>query len=252
MFLKKGYLHTVVFSFLFLFFHTLQAQSVTMDSLLKRVLSTDEFLPMLIDSALKNSPEYRRATNSESIEKANYQISKNVIFDALSLQSSYNYGTNFFSSNNTSLTPGFANLTKAQNGNYTVGIGLQLPISQIINRKNILKLGQSRLNMANAEQEMVVLNIKQQVIQLYLDFKLIHKLMAISSKNKEAAQINNLMAEKDFLNGQINVEQASVVLGVYNKSVVEYETYVNKFQNSYLQLEAFTGTTISSLLMQFK
>ena len=241
MFLKKGYLHTVVFSFLFLFFHTLQAQSVTMDSLLKRVLATDELLPMLIDSALKNSPE-----------KANYQISKNVIFDALSLQSSYNYGTNFFSSNNTSLTPGFANLTKAQNGNYTVGIGLQLPISQIINRKNILKLGQSRLNMANAEQEMVVLNIKQQVIQLYLDFKLIHKLMAISSKNKEAAQINNLMAEKDFLNGQINVEQASVVLGVYNKSVVEYETYVNKFQNSYLQLEAFTGTTISSLLMQFK
>ena len=128
MFLKKGYLHTVVFSFLFLFFHTLQAQSVTMDSLLKRVLATDELLPMLIDSALKNSPEYRRATNSESIEKANYQISKNVIFDALSLQSSYNYGTNFFSSNNTSLTPGFANLTKAQNGNYTVGIGLQLPI----------------------------------------------------------------------------------------------------------------------------
>jgi outer membrane protein TolC len=223
-----------------------------MDSLLKRVLASDELLPMLIDSAIKYSPEFRRATNSESAEKANYQISKNVIYDALSLQSSYNYGTNFFSSNNNSLTPGFANLTKAQNGNYTVGIGLQLPISQIINRKNILKLGQSRLNMANAEQERVVVNIKQQVIQLYLDFKLIHKLMAISSKNKEAAQVNNLMAEKDFLNGQINIEQASVVLGVYNKSVVEYETYVNKFQNSYLQLEAFTGTTILALVIQSK
>jgi outer membrane protein TolC len=252
MFRLKGHLHTVVFSFLFLFFNTLQAQSVTMDSLLKRVLASDELLPMLIDSAIKYSPEYRRATNSGSAEKANYQISKNVIYDALSLQSSYNYGTNFFSSNNNSLTPGFANLTKAQNGNYTVGIGLQLPISQIINRKNILKLGQSRLNMANAEQERVVVNIKQQVIQLYLDFKLIHKLMAISSKNKEAAQVNNLMAEKDFLNGQINIEQASVVLGVYNKSVVEYETYVNKFQNSYLQLEAFTGTTILALVIQSK
>jgi hypothetical protein len=60
------------------------------------------------------------------------------------------------------------------------------------------------------------------------------------------------MAEKDFLNGQINIEQASVVLGVYNKSVVEYETYVNKFQNSYLQLEAFTGTTILALVIQSK
>lgn len=252
MFQLKNHLRIIVIFGLLLFSSTLQAQSVTMDSLLKRMLATDELLPMLIDSAIKYSPEYRRATNSESIEKANYKISKNVIFDALSLQSSYNYGTNFFSSNNTSLTPGAANLTKAQNGNYTVGIGLQLPISQIVNRKNILKSGQSRLNMANAEKESVVVNIKQQVIQLYLDFKLIHKLMAISSKNKEAAQINNLMAEKDFLNGQINVEQASVVLGTYNKSIVDYETYVNKFQNSYLQLEAFTGTTISALIMQSK
>lgn len=252
MFRLKKLLYIIVFSFLSLFSSTLWAQSATMDSLLKKVLATDELLPMLIDSAIKYSPDLRRASNSELNENANYHISKNLINDALSIQSSYNYGTNFFSSNNTSLTPGVANLTKAQNGNYTVGIGLQLPISQIINRKNILKSGQSRLNMATAEKEIVVANIKQQVIQLYLDFKLVQKLMSISSKNKEAAQINNLMAEKDFLNGQINVEQASVVLGAYNKSIIDYETYVNKFQHSYLQLEAFTGTTISALIIQSK
>lgn len=242
----------VTFCFLLLFSFHLKAQTVAMDSILKRVFATDELLPMLIDSAIKYSPEYRRAINVELTEKSNLHISKNIIYDALSLQSSYNYGTNLFSSSNPSQTPGVTNLTKAQNGNYTVGIGLQLPISQILNRKNILKVGQSRLNMASAEKESIVVNIKQQVIQLYLDFKLVMKLMAISSKNKEAAQINHLMAEKDFLNAQINIEQVSVVLESYNKSVIDYETYVNKFQHCYLQLESYTGTTLSSLIRQTK
>jgi len=48
------------------------------------------------------------------------------------------------------------------------------------------------------------------------------------------------------------VEQASIVQGNYNNAVIAYETYKNSFQSSYLQLEVYTGTSLSSLIMSIK
>lgn len=231
---------------------TAQAQSVPLDSLLIKALATDELLPMLIDSAIKYSPEVRRVGNSQDYAVANLQVNKRAIYSAVSLLSSYNYGTNFTGVNNPPGTVGGTSFTTAQTSFYNVGIGFQLPVSYIVNRKNIIKAGQSLVNMAASEKENVALFIKQEVIRLYQDFKLYQKLMMISSKNKQAAMVNNSMAEKDFLNGQITVDQVSRVQDIYNKTIVEFETHVNKFQASYMQLEAYTGTSLSILIMRVK
>jgi hypothetical protein len=60
------------------------------------------------------------------------------------------------------------------------------------------------------------------------------------------------MAEKEFLGGQMTVEQISRVLDIFNKSKIEYETYLNKFQTSLMQLDAYTGVSFSTLLNQVK
>lgn len=229
-----------------------QAPSVSVDSLLTKALASDQLLPMLIDSALKHSPELRRSRGNEDYTNANLKVSKNAILSAVSLQSSYGYGTNYSAVNNPSTTPVGNNLTTAQNSFYNVGVGLQLPISQIINRKHIIKANQSLASSAAAETENTALLVKQEVIRLYQDFKLLQKLVLISSKNKQAAQVNNSMAEKDFLNGQITVDQVSGVLESYNKSIIEFETNVTRFQTSYMLLEMYTGTSLSSLIEQVK
>lgn len=229
-----------------------KAQSVSADSLLVRVLATDRLLPMLIDSAIKYSPEVQRIGSNQDYAAANLRISKNIIYSAVSMVSSYNYGTNISAVNNQSGTVGGNNFTTAQNSFYNVGVGLQLPITHLMNRKSIIKAGQSQVNMAIAEKDKAALFIKQEVIRLYQDFKLSQKLVVISSKNKQSAQINNTMAEKDFLNGQITVDQVSRVLDIYNKSIIEFETNVNRFQLMYMQLEAYTGTNLSTLIMQVK
>jgi hypothetical protein len=41
-------------------------------------------------------------------------------------------------------------------------------------------------------------------------------------------------------------------LSIYNRSVIEFESYLNGFQTSYLQLEAYTGTNLSSLIRQLQ
>lgn len=227
------------------------AQSPSVDSLLIRALATDELLPMMIDSAIKYSPQARMSRSNENLANANFQINKKALYKAINIQTSYGYGTNYSAVNNQSAVIG-NNFTTAQSANYNVGIGLQIPLTQIINSKNIRKMEQSKLDVAVADKDKTALLIKQDVIRLYQDFKLIQKLMRISYANLQSAIINNTLAEKNFINGQISVEQASTVQGNYNNAVIAYETYVNSFQTSYMQLEAYIGTSLSSLISNLK
>lgn len=228
-----------------------KAQSPSIDSLLSKALASDVLLPMLMDSAIKYSAEARMSRSNETLALANYDIKRKAVYNALSLHTSYGYGTNYAAVNNQSSTVP-TNLTTAQSMYYNVGVGLQLPITQIINRKSIRKAEQSIVEIAVADKEKTVLEIRQEVIKLYQEFKLIQKLMSVSYKNLQSAGINNTLAEKDFLNGQITVEQASLVQVHYNNAVIAYETYKNNFQSSYLQLEVFTGTNLSALIMHIK
>jgi outer membrane protein TolC len=231
--------------------YSVQAQSPSVDSLLSKALASDILLPMLIDSAIKYSPEAKMSRSNENLALANYEIKKKAIYNAVSLHTSFGYGTNYSAVNNQSATIG-NDLTTGKSMFYSAGVGLQLPITQIINYKNIRKANLSIVEVAVADKEKTNLQIKQEVIKLYQEFKLIQKLMNISFNNLQAASINNTLAEKNFLNGQLTVEQASIVQVNYNNAVISYETYKNNFQSSYLQLETFTGTSITSLIMSIK
>ena len=243
-----------IFLLIFLFFniYTIKAQSSSVDSLLSKAFKTDILLPSLINAAIKFSPQVQINNYNVLYASENVQIAKKAIFNAVSFLSNYNYGNNVSALNYQSLNAGGYNFTTAQTAFYNVGIGLQLPFGQVISRRNYIGASKALVNAAVAEKEKSALIIKQEVIRLYQDLKLVHKLMDISAKNKQAFQINNKMAEKDFLNAEISVDQVSRVLETYTQSIITFETYVNKFQTSYMLLEAFTGTDLSKLIMSVK
>ncbi|MES2517373.1 MAG: TolC family protein [Bacteroidota bacterium] len=224
-------------------------QKISTDSLLTKAFANDQLLPILIAAAQKNSPEIKRLGSGIEFATANQKISKNAIFERLSLLASYHYGTNYSAINDANSINSF---TTVQTGFYNLGVGLQLPVSQILNRKHFAKSTQSQIEMANYEKENTGLYIKQRVIEYYQDLKLSHRLMLISSNNKQAAQVNYKMGERDFLQAQITVDQISRVLDIFNKSKIEYETYLNRFQTSLMQLDAYSGVSFSSLLNQVK
>lgn len=225
------------------------AQKISTDSLLSKALTNDQLLPQLISAAQKFSPEIKRLSSGIDFATANQKISKNAIFDRLSMLASYQYGTNYASVNEINSLNRF---TTVQTGFYNLGVGIQLPVSQILNRKHFTKATQSRIDMAIYERENSNLYTKQRVIEYYQDLKLAHKLMLISINNRQAAQVNYKMAERDFLQGQITVEQNARILDIYNKSRIEYETYLNKFQTSLMELDAYTGVSFSTLLNEVK
>lgn len=230
-----------------------QEQLTSDDSLLIKAFATDQLLPLLIDSAIKYSSEVERARQIVEYAKNVGKINKNAIYSGLSFGTSYNYGTNYSAVNNASnTTNNISALTKAQTGYYNVGIGFQLPITQFLNRKSIIQADQSQIKAGIADKEKIILFLKQEVIRLYQDLKLSQKLIALSSKNKQAAEINYAMEEKNFIQGQSPIVEITSIQDVLNKAGIEFETYINRFQTNYMQLEAITGTDISKLIKTIK
>lgn len=251
--MKRRYLLLFAFfAIILLQNQNVKAQPPAFDSLLKKALETDELLPFLIDSAVKYSSSIKRLQSNIDVTQENLSISKNLILNGINANSSFNYGTNFSAiTNQNNITAG-SNLTNAQSGFYNVGIGVQLPITQFINRKHILKAGKSQVEMAKSEKDVAIYEIKQEVIRLYHQFKLAHKLLGIASKNNQSAQINYAMIEKDFIQGQVTVTQLAAITEIANKSVVEFETGVNSFQSIYMQLEVLTNTSLLTLIRLVK
>src|SRR5690349_13710554 len=68
------------------------AQSLPSDTTLARVLQTDVLLGLLVDSAVKNSPEVRRTSSQVKMFEQNYQQSRKAILNSVLLTSTYGYG----------------------------------------------------------------------------------------------------------------------------------------------------------------
>jgi outer membrane protein TolC len=245
------------FAFIFLISFSLsvkcsaQASATTIDSLLKKAFITDELLPMLIDSAIKYSPLARIGRSNETRIKATHNINKRSIYNALSIRTSLGYGSNFSAINNQSATIS-ENYTTGSSAFYSIGVGLQLPISQIINHKDIKKVERSIVEAAVADKDNTVQTIKHDVVKAYQELKLSQKILSVSSKNKQSAEIIFNLAEKNFLNGQLTVDQVSLVTESHNRALIEFETNLIKFQTNYMELEAITGTNLLTLLMTVK
>lgn len=228
-----------------------QAPATTIDSLLRKAFISDELLPMLIDSAIKYSPQARLSRSNETRIKATHNINKRSIYNALSIRTSLGYGSNFSAINNQSATIS-ENYTTGSSAFYSIGVGLQLPISQIINHKDIKKVERSIVEAAVADKDNTIQNIKQDVIRAYQDLKLVQKLLSVSSKNKQSSEIIFNLSEKNFLNGQLTVDQVAIVTESHNKALIDFETNLIRFQTSYMELETITGTNLLSLLMLTK
>jgi outer membrane protein TolC len=246
---KKNIFKIIIWINIGLFSNNAMSQKISTDSLLIKALATDQLLPILINSAQKFSPDVKRMSANVEYSSANQRISRNAIFSSFSFLSSYHYGTNYSAVTEFNAANSF---TTVQTGFYNIGVGLQLPLSLILNRRHLLKSTQSQLEMAQFDKENSNLYVKQQVIRYYQELKLSHRLMVISSSNRQAAQINFKLGEKEFMQGQLSVGQYSTILDIFNKAKIEYETNLNRFQTSLMQLDAYTGVSFSTLLNQVK
>lgn len=227
-----------------------KAQNFPSDSALTRIFQSDVLLPLLVDSAVKNSPEIRRSAKNVAVVEQNLQAAKKSILNGVSLAASYGYGNTGSIALDKDLST-FNQVSSFNNiraSRFNIGFNIQLPLSSLLSRKNITRAAELQIDMAEEERANAVLFIKQQVIKLYQDLKLAHLHMLTGVKVRQSASVSANMAQKNFLDGQLTVEQISKQQNDYNQSVMDYDAQVNKFQTCFLLLEAYTGVQLAKLM----
>ena len=201
----------------------------------------------LLDSAFAHDPALKFTELQYSIDKGNLRTNKTQWTQDLGLQANIGYGTfDYLYNNNIGSTLGTQSqqqtITQKQNqSQYGVGGFIRLPLNDLVNRKNQIKIAKDIIQQAATLTETRKNEIRELVIKQYNDMIVKQRLLKIKSKYLETSRINTQMAEKGFVKGTISLDDYSRVSSIGAQTETDFETAKMDFINSYMIMEVMTG-----------
>ena len=206
-------------------------------------------LQVLIDSAIAHNPGIRSADLQTKVLQYKLNVDKSSWTKNLGLQTDVRYGTfDTFSTNTSAGQTPSTQATQNSQLNYGVGAFVKIPIFDAISRKYLLKSDQleieQTINLSEAQRN----DLRQMVIKLYNDFILKHKLFVIKMKYAETIKINMQLAEKEFQNGVMNLDNYTRVCDTYARSEADFESVKMDLKTAYMTLEVVVGIKFNIIL----
>ena len=199
-------------------------------------------LSSLLDSAYAHDPALRFTRLQYDIDKGNLHSSQAQWTQDIGLQANGGYGTFDYLYNNTIGGQTQQTTTLKQNETqYGVGGFIRLPLYDLVNRKNQIKIAKAVVQQAETLTETRKNEIQELVIKQYNDMIEKQQLLKIKSKYLETSRINTQMAEKGFVKGTISLDDYSRVSEIGSQTESDFETAKSDFINSYMIMEVMTG-----------
>jgi outer membrane protein TolC len=199
-------------------------------------------MSVLLDSAYAHDPQLKFTKLQYQIDKGNLRTIKTQWTQDLGLQANAGYGTFDYLYNN-NLGGGTQQTTtlKQNETQYGVGSFFRLPFSDLVNRKNQVRIGKEVMQQAETLTETRKNEIRELIIRQYNDMVIKQRLLKIKSKYLETSRINLEMAEKGFVKGSISLDDYSRVSEIGSRTESDFETARMDFVNSYMIMEVMTG-----------
>lgn len=231
-----------ILSLSFISFNSIQAQTLESDN---SSLNDNEFkfppLEVVIDSVLKRSAMVNFRNQHIGVKESTLASERIYWSRNLGIQADTRYGnlSNFATSED-----GISNtaaLTTAKQFNYSVGFYLKIPIFDVLNRKNKIKLARLEVDEAKSMAEFQKEEIRQTVIRMYQDLILKQKLLQIRSRSLGDGRVNLQMVEKEFRNGIVPISEYVRIVGMTENLEADYAKAMSEFITSKLMLEDMAG-----------
>lgn len=207
----------------------------------------DELPPLeeLISLALENSPLLMY--NDNVIEQSNKEIKleKRSWHDVLSITGNYNQGDQI-------LLIGSSQGGSSQGGNnllngYRVGVNVILPLSTFTTRKTRIQIAELQVDAARNQKAELEKGLTNQVILEYYELVATYKVLQIKSRAKESAVLQSRMAETNFSEGTITLEDYSNVDMNGANAEVDFELAKSEYLTKYRQFEQLIGVSLKDL-----
>ncbi|TGE10218.1 TolC family protein [Hymenobacter fodinae] len=203
-------------------------------------------IPLLTAAAIKHSAQLKSMEIEKSIGQQDIKLAKKNLLESVVLGGSYTYG-NLASITTADIdNPNQFRTTSAPR--YNTGVSVGLPLGQLTNRGNRVKkeeLNFQRLEALRQEQENM---LRRQVIEMYQNVLLARKTLALRQEALVTVQTNYQLAEKQFRQGQITLPALSAVSTQLTELSVSQESARSQYDTSFMILEEFVGSPISSLM----
>lgn len=139
---------------------------------------------------------------------------------------------------------GLQTLQLNQQNTYYAGVSMKMPLTTIVNRKGAIRLAKMELEMVKYQRIAAEVQLKEIVEIRYRDLIHRNKLLFLSSASVDDLRVQSLRAEKDFVNGIINIEVYTRLQQMYQKALVSHVENQTAFSNAFSALERVIGVPL--------
>ena len=201
----------------------------------------EDFLPSLsrlIDSALVQSPEIKAVTSQLLAAEYNESMVRRDYWNLVSVNAVYNYGTNFLLSPTGSISPlGASSGTVLGN----IGIGVSIPLASVINRGNRVGNAKSLVGQLNAQRDLTIRNLKDEITFLYYNLLKLKKQLVIVGEGTQISVGIKESMEMGFSRGTLTMEGSTGAMNYWQAAHLQYEEMKTEFAVTFLRLERLVG-----------
>tara|TARA_B100000809_G_scaffold169704_1_gene167075 strand:- start:24019 stop:24768 length:750 start_codon:yes stop_codon:yes gene_type:complete len=198
-------------------------------------------LNVVIESVLKHNAMLNFRKKHIGVQQSVLKSEKLYWTRNFGIQGDTRYGTiNNFST----ITGNTSTIDLATNQiqlNYGIGLYLKLPIFDVVNRKNQIRLAELEVDEAVEMAKFQKQEIIQTVIRIYNDLLLKRKLLEIRSRRLGDGRVNMQMVEKEFRNGVVPLSEYVRITGITIDMEADYETAMFEFISAKQSLEYMAG-----------
>jgi outer membrane protein TolC len=205
----------------------------------------------LLDSAFAHDPTLKFSELQYQIDKGVLRTNKTQWTQDIGLQANIGYGSfDYLYNNSTGATTGTQSqqqtVTLKQNqSQYGVGGFVRLPLYDLVNRKNQVRIAKEVVQQAETLTETRKVEIKELIIKQYNEMIEKQRLLRIKSEYLETSRINTQMAEKGFVKGTISLDDYARVSDIGTRTESDFESAKMDFINSYMIMEVMTGVNFN-------
>lgn len=196
---------------------------------------------VLMDSILKRSAMVNFRNQHIGVKESELTSERRDWTRNLGIQADTRYGTfdNYSTISGDNASVNLASNT--QQLNYSVGLYLKIPVFDVINRKNKIRLAKLEVDEAKSMAEFQKEEVRQTTIRLYQDLLLKRKLLQIRSRRLGNGRVNMQMVEKEFRNGVVPLYEYVRITGMTTNMEADYETAMSEFIITKQLLEDMAG-----------
>lgn len=207
---------------------------------------SEQVLPLLIQQALKASPEMENNAAQRQIAFENIKITKKSIISGFSVGGGYVYGTRigFGDFNQGGLNP----FGQPAQGMYNVGFNVGLPLGQLVSRHNEIRIQELNLQQTEALGKLQERETRATVIQLYQDIVMAKAELELRQEALQSANIHLRMAEKQLASRVIQITEMARINEMYSAAAIGHGTAKVRYETSFLMMEELIGMRISDIM----